>query len=204
MLIKLEIPYDSDEAIVLAEKIMRFIDHESKKASMGLAERRGVFPNYSKSRFKHKIRNATTTTIAPTGSLSIIADTTSSIEPLFAVNYRKMILGKKGIVFRSKMYSVLAKKFKGNKLKGGKAKLANLFKTAYEIRPEQHIKIQAAFQEFTDNAVSKTVNLPSHASRKDVEKIFLLAYALKCKGITVYRQGSHKEEIIKECKECKF
>lgn len=196
MLIKLDIPYDSKEAVKTAEEIMNFINSESKKASMNLASKRRVFPNFNKSKYKQKIRNATTTAIAPTGSLSMIADTSSGIEPLFAVKYKKMVLGEHGISGFNKLYKQLSKKYSSKRLK-------ELFKTAYDINPEQHVKIQAAFQKYTDNAVSKTVNLPAKASKEDVKKIFLLAYKLGCKGITIYRQGSYNDELIRICEVCK-
>ena len=174
---------------------MKFIDEESKKASAQLAKEKGAFPNFKFSKHTYKIRNATTTTIAPTGSLSIIADTSSGIEPLFALKYEKSVLDGKMMVC-NKLYEEALKRNKGAIPENA----ARLFRTAREIKPEQHVRIQAAFQKYTDNAVSKTVNLPNTATKEDVAKIFILAHQLKCKGITVYREGSRDECVMCEIK----
>lgn len=200
MLIKLKIPYESEKAIETADQVMGFIDKESKLASIGLAKKRGAFPNIKKSKYNMKIRNATTTTIAPTGSLSIIADTSSGIEPLFAVKYKKNVLGKEGIFEYNKLYRKYEKKYNGKMPKN----ITDLFKSASEIKKEQHVKVQAAFQRHTDNAVSKTVNLKNKSTKNDVRKVFMLAHKLKCKGITVYREKSSTDELIEVCEVCEI
>lgn len=210
----LEIPYDSEEAIKMAEKTMKFIQEESHKASQILAEERGVFPNWKGSVWEKKgirIRNATTTTIAPTGTISIIANCSSGIEPVFALAYkRKNILDGEEFfevnpvfekVLRDKgLYSeeLIAKVAETGSIQSLDLPLSikRVFKIALEIAPEWHVRMQAAFQKFTDNAVSKTINLPNSATRADVERAFLLAYELGCKGITVYRDGSREEQVL--------
>lgn len=192
MLIKLGIRYDSKEAVKAAEDVMRFISKEARIKSEGLARKRGSFPDFRKSRLaqKHRaMRNATLTTIAPTGTISIIAGTSSGIEPLFALKFTRQILGKKKFTEENPLW------------KSGKYD-KKLFVTAMDVKPEQHVKIQAAFQKHTDNAVSKTVNLPEDAKEGDVRKIFMLAHKLKCKGITVYRYGSRKEQVLNTCPTC--
>ena len=183
MLIKLGISYNSELAIRLAKNVMNFINFEARNKSIELGKRKGSFPNIRKSKFK-AMRNATVTTIAPTGTLSLIAETSSGIEPLFAVKYKRH--------FDGKMYEIVNKLWKKYPKK--------LFVTFDKVKLEQHVRIQAAFQKYTDNAVSKTVNLPNKATKKDVDKIFKLAYESKCKGITVYRYGSKKGQVI--CEVC--
>jgi len=180
MLIKLGIRYDSEPALSLGEKIMQFISSEARQRSAELGETNGSFSNFAGSQRERMgmraLRNATVTTIAPTGSISLIADCTSGIEPLFALTYTKKVLGG----------ATLTKKFKKDPA----------VVTALNIAPEWHVRMQAAFQKYTDNAVSKTVNLPKSATVADVKKIFLLAYELKCKGITIYRYGSKIEQVL--------
>ncbi|MEM0266863.1 MAG: vitamin B12-dependent ribonucleotide reductase, partial [Archaeoglobaceae archaeon] len=210
----LEIPYDSEEAIKLAEKVMKFIQEESHKASQLLAEERGVFPNWKGSVWEKKglkMRNATTTTIAPTGTISIIANCSSGIEPVFALAYKRAnildgeeffeinpilekVLREKGL-YNGELIAKIAETGSVQNL-DLPSSIKRVFKTALEIAPEWHVKMQAAFQKFTDNAVSKTINLPNSATRADVEKAFMLAYELKCKGITVYRDGSREEQVL--------
>jgi len=192
MLIKLGISYDSEKAAEKAEEIMKFITSEARIKSQGLARKRGSFPNFKKSKLASKykeMRNATVTTIAPTGSISIIAGTSSGIEPLFAVKYTRQILGGKKFTEENSLW------------KSGKYD-KKLFVTALQVKPQQHVKIQAAFQKHTDNAVSKTVNMPSTATKADVRKVFMLAYQMKCKGITVYRNKSKGEQVLSACPEC--
>ncbi|MDI9646661.1 MAG: vitamin B12-dependent ribonucleotide reductase [Archaeoglobales archaeon] len=211
----LEIPYDSVEALQLAEKVMNFIQEESHKASQALAEERGVFPNWKGSVWEKrgiKIRNATTTTIAPTGTISIISNCSSGIEPVFALAYRRenILDGESffeiNYIFeealkRRSLYSeeIVAKVAESGSIQKLELPedLKKVFKCALDIDPEWHVRMQAAFQKYTDNAVSKTINLPNSATKKDVEKAFLLAYELKCKGITVYRDGSREEQVLK-------
>ncbi|VAX32102.1 Ribonucleotide reductase of class II (coenzyme B12-dependent) [hydrothermal vent metagenome] len=210
MLVLLGIRYNSDQGFSLAREVMRFIQTRSREASAELAGKRGVFPNFKGSVYDApgmpKVRNATTTTIAPTGTISIIADCSSGIEPIFALAYRRLILDTE-LVEVNKYFFALARKLgfysrelekkvlmKG-RLRGIRevpAEIKRLFKTAHEIPPKDHIEMQAAFQEYTDNAVSKTVNLPKSAKRTDVEKAFLLAYEKGCKGVTVFRYGARK------------
>jgi len=214
MLVKLKMPYDSDKAVQFAEKLMKFITSEAHKKSEELGKERGNFPNFEKSVYakKHKnMRNATVTTIAPTGSISIFADVTSSIEPFFAITYVREILDSTQMLevnklfeevarqrgfYTKDLFAKMAKEGSVQKVKGVPVDVKKIFKTALEIKPEWHVKMQAAFQKYTDNAVSKTVNLPEDATLDDVQKIYLLAHKLKCKGVTVYRYGSKKEQVL--------
>ncbi len=213
-LIKLRIPYASRRAVEFAEKLMRFISEQARKRSEELGEEKGSFPNFDKSVFADKykaMRNATVTSIAPTGSISIIAGTTSGIEPIFAVVYLREILEGMRLVEINQLFENIAieREFYSEELMEKVAKygivqgieeipedVKELFKTALEISPEQHVRIQAAFQKYVDNAVAKTVNLPYHATIEDVRKVFWLAYKLKCKGVTVYRYGSKEEQVL--------
>jgi ribonucleoside-diphosphate reductase alpha chain len=214
MLIKLGIPYDSEEAIEMAEKVMKFINDESHRASMKLAEERGVFPAWEGSEWWKKgirMRNATTTTIAPTGTISIIAGTSSSIEPLFAIAFIRNVLSGAELMevnplfekiarergfYSEKIMIEIAKTGSVQSVEGIPDVIRQLFKTAHEIAPEWHVLMQAAFQRHVDNAVSKTVNLRQDASITDIENVYLKAYRLKCKGITVYRDKSKRHQVI--------
>ncbi|MGQ9570635.1 MAG: adenosylcobalamin-dependent ribonucleoside-diphosphate reductase [Thermodesulfovibrionales bacterium] len=214
MLILLGIPYNQKRAFRLASELMKFIRDMTREASVELAESRGVFPNFKGSIYDApnmpKVRNATTTTIAPTGTLSIIADCSSGIEPIFALAYKRLIMDTElqeinkyffEIAKKRSFYSEDLKKKvteKGN-LKGIKEvpkDIKSIFKVAYEIPPEDHIEMQARFQEFTDNAISKTINMPHKAKKEDVAKAFLLAYEKNCKGITVFRYGTAKRGTL--------
>lgn len=213
MLIKLKIPYNSNEAIKIAEKIMSFISKEAKAASIALAKSRGSFPNFEKSFWKNKVpclRNVTLTTIAPTGSISIIAGCSSGIEPLFAIAYvREIMEGKRFVEINHdfKIETIKRNLFTDNLINKialtGSLKntelpndIKKVYITALEIPTEWHIKMQAAFQKYTDNAVSKTINLPEKAKIEEVKKAYLMAWRLKCKGITVYRYGSKPEQVL--------
>ncbi|WP_349677340.1 MULTISPECIES: vitamin B12-dependent ribonucleotide reductase [unclassified Archaeoglobus] len=216
VLFLLGIPYDSEEALQLAEDVMKFIQEESHKASQHLAEERGVFPNWKGSVWEKKgmkMRNATTTTIAPTGTISIIAGCSSGIEPVFALAYKRMnildgeeffeineifenVLRERGI-YSEELIEKVANEGSIQGMDEIPEDIRRVFKCALDISPEWHVRMQAAFQKYTDNAVSKTINLPNSASRKDVEKAFLLAYELGCKGITVYRDGSREEQVLR-------
>lgn len=214
MLVQLGISYNSDEALKIAEEVMEFIQRESKKASEELAKKRGVFVNYERSNYANggpRLRNATTTTIAPTGTLSIIANCSSGIEPIFAISYIRNVMDNTELLEVNPIFESVAYKrsFHSDGLmkriaeRGSIQGLAEIpadvrraFVTSHEISPEWHVRIQAAFQKYTDNAVSKTVNFPHDATPKDVEKVFLLAYKLGCKGITVYRDGSREEQVL--------
>ncbi|MCM2359034.1 MAG: adenosylcobalamin-dependent ribonucleoside-diphosphate reductase [Geobacteraceae bacterium] len=215
LLILLGIPYNHRKAFELARRVMRFIRDTSREASVELADKRGVFPNFTGSVFDApgmpRVRNATTTTIAPTGTLATIADCSSGIEPLFAIAYKRLVLDtaleevnrhfvrivrEQGIYSEALMVEVLKRgMLKG--VKGVPAEVRRLFRTALEIPPEDHIEMQAAFQEFTDNAVSKTINLPVRATRDDVARAYLLAYRKGLKGVTVFRYGAKRGTLVK-------
>ncbi|NLG83836.1 MAG: ribonucleoside reductase class II [Firmicutes bacterium] len=217
MLIQLGIAYDSEPAIELAREVMGFIDRESKEASARLAEERGPFPNFHGSIYDRPggvpLRNAPTTTLATTGTLSIIADTTGGIEPIFSVAFTRQILDGERLIqvnslfarlaqergFHSKeILAAIAEKGTVRGIPGVPEDLQRLFVTAHEIAPEWHVRMQAAFQEHTDNAVSKTVNFPREATPADVEKVYHLAFALGCKGVTVYRDGSIQDQPMQK------
>jgi ribonucleoside-diphosphate reductase alpha chain len=215
MLIQLGVPYASNEALEVAEAVMKFIQEETIAQSMELARQRGSFPNFRGSLWEKRgyngMRNASVITIAPTGTLSIIADTSSGIEPLFAISfYREILEGTKllevnrlfqsmaeaeGIASRELMESI-ALKGSIQDLPSVPVHLKHIFLTALDIPPEWHVKMQAAFQKYTDNAVSKTINLPQDATMEDVAKAYLMAYESKCKGITVFRYGSKKHQVL--------
>lgn len=214
MLILLGIPYTSKKAFKLARDLMKFIRDTARHASAELAEVRGVFPNFKGSIYDAPgmpmVRNATTTTIAPTGTLSIIAGCSSGIEPLFALAYKRLILDDQLEDINEYFFEIAEKRgFYSDKLKAkiiekGTLRGINevpkdirrLFKTALEIQPQDHIEMQSCFQEFTDNAVSKTINIPYRARKEDVAKAFLLAYEKNCKGITIFRYGTAKKGTL--------
>ncbi len=215
MLVLLGIPYNSEEALEVAKEVMSFIQDESKTASRNLATERGPFPNMKGSVYdspdEAPIRNATTTTIAPTGSLSIIAGCSSGIEPIFALSFTKNVMDNDRLVEVNPYFEQIAKKegFYSKDLMVKIAEKGNLdaieevpqkhrrtFITAHQISPVWHVRMQAAFQKFVDNAVSKTVNFPHHAGQKDVEDVYMLAYRLGCKGITIYRDGSRESQVL--------
>jgi ribonucleoside-diphosphate reductase alpha chain len=214
MLIKLSIPYTDEAALDLASRLMKFFREESIKASEFLTEERGVFPNYEKSIYPSmniRLRNATLNTVAPTGTISIIAGCSSGIEPLFALSFvRNVLSGTKLFETHPLFEQEIQKKGLYSKelmARVGKAgsiqnfaeipeELRKNFVTAFDVPPLQHLGIQAAFQEYTDNSVSKTINLPPEASAEDIREIYLQAHKLKLKGITVYRYGTKKEQVL--------
>ena len=214
LLIELEIPYDSDKAIQLGEKIMQFISEKAKEASSELAIERGNFPDWNKSIYAPDtpIRNATRTSIAPTGSISIIANVSSSIEPIFALAYEQKHILEENVfeninqkfvetLKKQKMYtsSIMKKVLKYGSIafiSEIPMDIRNLFKTAQEISPEWHLKHQLAFQKFTDNAVSKTINLPETTTMQEVAAIFSTAYFWKAKGISVFRYNSKDKQVL--------
>lgn len=215
MLIMLGIPYNSKKALAMAKKLMQFISQEAKKKSVELGRKRGSFPNFKESIWKKKglkaMRNASCITIAPTGTISIIAGTSSGIEPLFALVFIRNILEgarlleinsefekwvRKAGFYNKEFLSEIAKYGSISRFKKIPAKIRKLFVTALDIDPVWHVRMQAAFQKYTDNAVSKTINLPQDSTVEDVKKAFMLAYQLKCKGITVYRYGSKEEQVL--------
>ncbi len=215
LLYQLKVPYNSERAFEVAEEVMRFIQDESHRASKRLAEERGVFENFDKSVFKDQdganYRNATTTTVAPTGTLSIIAGCSSGIEPLFALSfmrhvmdddellevnpYFEMIARERGF-YNNELMDIIAQKGSIQDIKEIPKDVREVFVTAHDVSPEWHIRMQAAFQKYTDNAVSKTVNLPKEATVDDVLRVYDLAYDLDCKGVTIYRDGSKKNQVL--------
>lgn len=214
-LIDLGIPYNSKEALKLAEKIMKFISKEARKKSVEMAKERGSFPNFKVSIWEKRgykaMRNASLTTIAPTGTISIIANTSSGIEPLFAISFFRSVMegtrllevnpSFERIARERGFYSkdLLRKVAEVGSIQGMKdipRDVRKIFVTAMDIPPEWHVRMQAAFQKYVDSAVSKTVNLPNEATLEDVKKVYMLAYKLKCKGITVYRYGSKKRQVL--------
>lgn len=214
MLLRLEVPYDSDEALEIARNLMKFIHTTARSASQKLAEQRGNFPNFHKSTLKKKypmMRNATVTTIAPTGTISIIASSSSGIEPLFAIAYIRNVMDRDELSEVNPIFEEVAKKrgFYSDELmkkiaeKGSiadmeeiPADVRRIFVVAHDITPEWHIRMQAAFQEYIDNAVSKTVNFPRTATPDDVRKVYMMAFELGLKGVTVYRDGSRDEQVL--------
>lgn len=217
MLARLGVPYDSEEGLELAGQVMSFILTEARIKSLDLGKQKGVFPAFDKSIFANKgdqqrFRNATLTTIAPTGTISIIAGPCSSgIEPVFSICYYRNVMDKTKLIESDPVFEEVAKErgFYSPELmqkiaEAGSIKnireipedVKRVFVTAHDISPEWHVRMQAAYQKFTDNAVSKTINFPHAATKEDVEKAYQLAYELGCKGITVYRDGSREDQVL--------
>lgn len=211
LLLLMEIPYNSERALKLAADVMQFIKDTAMSASEELAQQRGAFPNFSGSIYKKPIRNATVTTIAPTGSISIIAGCSSGIEPLFALSFVREIMDRNRFTEVHPIFEETARQqgFHSEELIAAAAengtiqdrndvpmKYREIFVTSHDISPQWHVRMQAAFQKYTDNAVSKTVNFPAHARKKDIEEVFLSAYTEGCKGITVYRYGSRDSQVL--------
>jgi ribonucleoside-diphosphate reductase alpha chain len=213
--IRLGIPYNSQKALEVAKGLMSFIHHQARERSAELAEVRGAFPNFGGSRVDQlgtlKLRNATVTTIAPTGTLSLLADCSGGIEPLFAVHYIRKALeemefeitdplflewGEREGFLNEELTAALGGGTPLAELNGVPQTVKDLFITTFEIPPVWHVKMQAAFQEYTDNAVSKTINFSRDATREDVKEAFLMAYREKCKGITIYRSGSKPGQVL--------
>jgi ribonucleoside-diphosphate reductase alpha chain len=219
MLIKLGIPYDSEEALSVAESVMSAIQNESKIKSSELAEKRGAFPTFEKSEYAAKgdkpLRNATTTTIAPTGTISIIADSSSGIEPIFALAYVRNVMDNNRLIESNPSFedavSRLGEEYDKEYImdrvaEHGSAReveelpedIKKIFATAHDISPEWHIRTQGIFQKYVDNAVSKTVNFSGSATREDIRKVYDLAYELNCKGVTVYRYASLDNQVLQK------
>ena len=213
LLIRLGIPYGSEESLGIAEKVMSTIQEESKVMSHLLSKERGVFPNFDNSIYADGpgMRNATTTTIAPTGTISIIAGCSSGIEPLFAISYYRNVLDNEKLVEVNFFFEEVARQngFYGQDLMRRIAdegsiqnieeideNIKKVFLTAHDISYDQHIRIQAVFQKYTDNAVSKTINMPNTAKKEDVRKIYSMAYQNGLKGVTIYRDGSRKLQVL--------
>ncbi|MGC9361670.1 MAG: adenosylcobalamin-dependent ribonucleoside-diphosphate reductase, partial [Candidatus Syntrophosphaera sp.] len=233
LLYQLKMPYAGDEAVALAEEVMEFIDYEAKQRSMELAEEKGSFPNFEGSIYsegtlkrtpikkdwdklikgiqKRGIRNATLTTIAPTGTISMIADTSGGIEPQFSLVYVKNVMDGERLLYVNKWFQEaleqegiydedlleqVSQSGTAHDLEEIPRSIKDVFQTAHDIDPEWHIRMQAAFQKYTDNAVSKTINFPRSASVEDIRTAYELAYQLGCKGVTVYRDGSRENQVL--------
>lgn len=213
MLIQLGIAYDSEKALKLGEKIMKFINDEGHKASQDLAKERGAFPMWKESIYKDKpMRNSTVTTIAPTGSIAILSNTYSGIEPMFAIAYQHIVKSEnRTLTFIDPYFEEIARKrgFYSDKLKEEVSAhgtirhikeipedVKAIFGTAHEIEPIWHVKMQAAFQKHVDNAVSKTINLPNDATVEDIKNAYWQAWETGCRGITVFRDGCKNEQVL--------
>ena len=215
LFIQLGIPYDSDEALALAGRIAGFVERESLAASAALAVRRGPFARFATSRWADEghppLRNATTTTVAPTGTISILAGCSSGIEPIFGLSLVRRVLDGARLVESHPLFRQMAEQrgiwspeLEEELAETGRARgssqvpsdLQRLFPTAHDVEPERHLRMQAAFQRHSHSAVSKTVNLPAGATVEDVERIYQLAYDLGCKGVTIYRDGSRAGQVL--------
>jgi len=214
LLIRLRLPYDSPEALALGEQVMAFVESEARKQSSELAKHRGRFPNWESSVYAADgvaMRNATVTTIAPTGTISIIAGCSSGIEPYYSLAYERNVLDGARLTEINQLFAEEARQ-SGFYTEDLAEKVASrrsiqdmeeipetaraLFLTAADVSPENHVKMQAVFQEHCDSSVSKTINLPESASRGDVEKAYRLAYQLGCKGVTIYRDQSRPDQVL--------
>lgn len=219
MLYQLRIPYDSEEGVKLAKRIAKFIQDTSWDESERLAGEKGEFPRLKESSFKRKVRNVAITTIAPTGSISMLADASSGIEPVFALAFRKNVVAEEGLAYINKHFEqelANSKWADGDyehkvrdrivrevgetgsvaEISGVPEEVKAVYRTAHDISPEWHVKMQAAWQKYTDNAVSKTINFPHTATMEEVESAYLLAWKMGCKGITIYRDGSKEGQIL--------
>ena len=211
MLVQLGIPYNSEEALKTGKEVMSFIQERSHAMSEQLADERGAFPNFPDSIYTKPIRNATLTTVAPTGTISIIAGCSSGIEPLFAISFVRNVMDGTKLFEVNPYFESIAQEhgFYSEELMMKIAKhgtlagidevpedIKRVFVTAFDVAPEWHVRMQAAFQKHCDNAVSKTINFPNDVDIKEVEKTFMLAYELKCKGITAYRYGSKAQQVL--------
>lgn len=214
MLFKLRVPYNSPEGVALADDVMGFVQKRSHEASCALAQKRGVFPAFEGSVYEargERVRNATATTIAPTGTISIICGVSSGVEPLFAISFVRNVMDNDELPEVNPYFEEVAKRegFYSAELMRRIARegtlahideipahIKRVFVTAHDISPVDHINMQAAFQRHTDNAVSKTVNFANSATREDVRDAYLLAFESGCKGVTIYRDGSREEQVL--------
>ncbi|MBI4334345.1 MAG: adenosylcobalamin-dependent ribonucleoside-diphosphate reductase [Chloroflexi bacterium] len=214
-LVRLGIPYNSEKALATAESIIKFMLGEARKASVKLAESRGVFPNFRGSVYDRpggpRLRNATVLSIAPTGTISIIAGCSSGIEPLFALAFVRNVMEGTRLLEVNPVFEQIARE-RGfyskelmekvaltgalNGIAGIPEDVRQVLVTDFDIAPEWHVRMQAVFQKYSDNSVSKTVNLPAEATPEDIRRTYLMAYELKCKGITIYRYGSKKDQVL--------
>jgi ribonucleoside-diphosphate reductase alpha chain len=213
MLFSMGIPYDSEEGYRVGEEIMRFIEDEARKMSHELGRARGSFPTFGDSPLSKRydaMRNATCTSIAPTGTISMIADTSSGIEPVFALSFLKTVraghyyyldpvfekvLKVRGLYSQELMQKIMDE---GTiqKMEELPADVKAVFRVAYDLPPEAHVLMQAAFQKDVDLAVSKTINMSADASVEDIERVYMLAWKSGCKGITIYRDTSRSEQVL--------
>ncbi|MBT7787825.1 MAG: vitamin B12-dependent ribonucleotide reductase [Calditrichaeota bacterium] len=211
MLYALKIPYDSEDGLEMARKVMKFIQEEGRQMSNELSVERGTFPNFGLSTLEKPSRNSTVTTIAPTGTISMIADVSGGIEPNFAICYVKRVMDDDRLLYVNQRFEEAARdggwysQELMDKIADGDhlsdleevpEDVKRVFKTAHDISPDWHIRMQAAFQEYTDNAVSKTINFPNSATVQDIKDSFLSAWDLKCKGMTIYRDGSRDVQVM--------
>jgi ribonucleoside-diphosphate reductase alpha chain len=213
LLFMLQIPYNTEEAVALAEKVMKFVNDTGKAASRKLAKVRGAFPEFERSIYKdgEPIRNSTVTTIAPTGTISIIAGASSGIEPLFAIAFVRNVmdndklfevhpyfekLARERGIYSNDILTKVAQQGTLSHIENIPEDMKQVFTTAHDISPIWHVKMQAAFQRYTDNAVSKTVNFGNSATIEDVREAYNLSYKLGCKGITIYRDGSRDSQVL--------
>jgi ribonucleoside-diphosphate reductase alpha chain len=214
-LAKLGIPYDSDQGVAFGEQVMRFLNEKSHAASVELAKRRGSFPNFKGSLWEQRgyscMRNAAVTTIAPTGTISMIAGVSSGIEPIFALSFFRNVLGGAKLMeendlfqrgahdrgfYSRELMTEIARRGSARGMHDVPEDVQRVFVTAFDVEPTWHVRMQAAFQRHCDSSVSKTVNLPSTATQADVRRVYLLAYALQCKGITIYRYGTIPNQVL--------
>jgi len=210
-LLKLGIPYGSDESMKFAEKVISFIRRKGEETTKRIGEERGSFPNIDKSIYRHPRRNATILSIAPTGTISIIADCSSGIEPLYAISYVRHVLdgehlrelhpefihiAKERGFYSAGLIESLSSTTSIQHLKSIPEDVRRLFLTSHDVPPDRQVRLQSVFQKYVDNAVSKTINMPSASTVKEVREVFELAFALKCKGITVYREGSKPGQVL--------
>ncbi|MBI4402011.1 MAG: adenosylcobalamin-dependent ribonucleoside-diphosphate reductase [Nitrospirae bacterium] len=214
LLIKLGIPYDTDEALTVGERVMRFVWEQGRAVSAELARARGVFPNFKGSRLESdgmRLRNATVTTVAPTGTLSVIADCSPGIEPLYGVSFVRTVMedvrlvtlhpvfvqrARAAGIYSQRLVKQVASNESIQGLTAIPKELRRLFVTAHDVAPAHHVRMQAVFQKYSDSGVSKTINLPTTATKADVASAMLLAYRLGCKGLTVFRTGSREKQVM--------